>query len=809
MDKYLWPGAASHLLAGSIAFILGALFWRYVFWKEKVTRRVVETSTDESTKYSTLVDEHASALSSRDADMVKMRGELDTLRAEHDRTLIVVRDRDAALAAAQQASKGESTKLQGLVGTVDASKKELADARVKWDAEQAEHTRILGEWRVRAEKAEAAVTAGNADHAKALGEWRVRAEKAEAAVTAGNADHAKALGEWRVRAEKAEADLGGTRKDLDGAKAEHARVLGEWRARAEKAEGEQTKIQGLMGSTKADGDKAIASLRGDLDAGRSRIGELEGQIGGAHQRIAELEGQLGGVHGDLDGARGRIGQLEGELQGLRGEYDGSRHRVAELEGQLGGVNGDLNGARGRISELEGQLGGVNGDLNGARGRISELEGQLGGAHGDLNGARGRIAELEGQLGGVHGDLDGARGRVGQLEAELNGLRGQLDGARGEQTKIQGLLSTTKTDHETSLAALRAELESVRGQASQYESENKQYRSRLADLEAEADSLRTDDLLIIEGIGPKINQALNDDGIRRWVHVRDASEDRLRSAIEKGGIKFAPSINTWSKQAAYLVDGDMDGFRQYTEYLVSGQDPSERTDSREVDASEVSSSSSSSTSSSNGYSVQSLRSAAAEVSKDDLQRIEGIGPVFDTALNRVGIDTFAEVADADEATLTAALGESGHKFAPSMRSWSLQARYLLLEDEDGFAKYTEYLVGGRDPGKYSGPAPVDRRVRRFAGAAASGSGNGGDDLLIIEGIGPKINAILLAGGVNTFRQVATLPEEEIRSIVTAGGVKFAPSLPTWAAQAKYLADGDQKGFEEYVEYLVAGRDPAKS
>ena len=84
----------------------------------------------------------------------------------------------------------------------------------------------------------------------------------------------------------------------------------------------------------------------------------------------------------------------------------------------------------------------------------------------------------------------------------------------------------------------------------------------------------------------------------------------------------------------------------------------------------------------------------------------------------------------------------------------------------------------------------------------------DDLSRIEGIGPKISEILMAGGVRTFRRLAAMPQERVRSIVNAGGVSFTPSLGTWAGQAALLRDGDEAGFQAFVDRLVAGSDEAR-
>jgi hypothetical protein len=97
---------------------------------------------------------------------------------------------------------------------------------------------------------------------------------------------------------------------------------------------------------------------------------------------------------------------------------------------------------------------------------------------------------------------------------------------------------------------------------------------------------------------------------------------------------------------------------------------------------------------------------------------------------------------------------------------------------------------------SAPAP------RMMGFSAPGQP---DDLKIIEGIGPKMDAALRAGGIDTFAKLATASEAQIRAAIEAAGMSFAPSVPTWSKQAQYIIDGDMAGFEAYKEQLSAGRE----
>ncbi|WP_088313271.1 helix-hairpin-helix domain-containing protein [Kineosporia sp. R_H_3] len=89
---------------------------------------------------------------------------------------------------------------------------------------------------------------------------------------------------------------------------------------------------------------------------------------------------------------------------------------------------------------------------------------------------------------------------------------------------------------------------------------------------------------------------------------------------------------------------------------------------------------------------------ADSAEDDLERIEGIGPRIASALRSAGIRSFRRLADADVPTLQAALEAAGLRFAPSLPTWSRQARFLADGDEVGFIKLTESLVAGREPGR---------------------------------------------------------------------------------------------------------------
>ena len=80
----------------------------------------------------------------------------------------------------------------------------------------------------------------------------------------------------------------------------------------------------------------------------------------------------------------------------------------------------------------------------------------------------------------------------------------------------------------------------------------------------------------------------------------------------------------------------------------------------------------------------------------------------------------------------------------------------------------------------------------------------DDLKRIEGIGPKVSSVLIAGGIRTFAQLASASVEQIRQILTDGGMSRINDPGTWPEQAALAVAGDWDALEKLQDELVGGR-----
>ena len=100
-----------------------------------------------------------------------------------------------------------------------------------------------------------------------------------------------------------------------------------------------------------------------------------------------------------------------------------------------------------------------------------------------------------------------------------------------------------------------------------------------------------------------------------------------------------------------------------------------------------------------------------------------------------------------------------------------------------------------------PEPV-----AVAGTGAGQDRREFDRLERVEGIGPKIALALRVAGIDSFERLAGADLSTLREALADANLRFAPSMPTWAEQARLLADGDDEGHEALTARLVAGRAP---
>jgi predicted flap endonuclease-1-like 5' DNA nuclease len=163
------------------------------------------------------------------------------------------------------------------------------------------------------------------------------------------------------------------------------------------------------------------------------------------------------------------------------------------------------------------------------------------------------------------------------------------------------------------------------------------------------SIKPDNLQIIEGIGPKMESVLNENGISTWSQLATKTVPELQAILGKYGNRYQiidPTI--WLEQVKLAAAGKVDD-------LINLQ---------KIDG----------VSKLENMMYQGRKSGFAKYKQDDLKIVEGIGPKIEVLLGNAGIDTWQQLSVAELSSIKAILQAAGPRYRlATPESWSLQAR----------------------------------------------------------------------------------------------------------------------------------------
>jgi predicted flap endonuclease-1-like 5' DNA nuclease len=214
---------------------------------------------------------------------------------------------------------------------------------------------------------------------------------------------------------------------------------------------------------------------------------------------------------------------------------------------------------------------------------------------------------------------------------------------------------------------------------------------------------SDDLTLIQGIGPRFSEKLYANGIRTFAVLAAASDDDLNEAIQP---------KKWQKV-------DYDSWRSQAQTFAEVPLP--------------------------------------QITGDDLQLIEGIGPKYSQMLRDADILTFAELADTEPEQLAQIIG------APAWRkvdynSWIAQAGLAAAGDTEGLADLQVKLN-----------KPEENK------------------LILIHGLGDTYAAALIEAGIVTFEDLAAQTPEQLVVITSAARLRSA-DFEAWIEEARQRSAG---------------------
>jgi len=271
----------------------------------------------------------------------------------------------------------------------------------------------------------------------------------------------------------------------------------------------------------------------------------------------------------------------------------------------------------------------------------------------------KVSTLELRVKGLEADLDACKKQRMEAEGNLSMLKGRIR----EMEAVPAQIVSTNVATATPFAAAFADA------AKSISPEDKYFAA-----------IGNDKLQIIEGIGPKMQEVLNENGILTFNHLGSKSSQDLRAILDKYGDKYRIiDPNTWPQQA------NMADRRNWAE-LITLQKALDTSRSDTATDHETDSK---------------LENFLVKIGlmrkwkQDDLKAVEGIGPKINELMHKAGINTWAALSSTTVEDIQSMLDEGGSNFSlAEPATWPKQADMAAKGQWDELQSYQDEINAGR-------------------------------------------------------------------------------------------------------------------
>lgn len=348
---------------------------------------------------------------------------------------------------------------------------------------------------------------------------------------------------------------------------------------------ERNKLQAEVQQLRADLNQAQGAYQ-DVETLRRELSDLRARLAKAEEERNWFSGEVDGLRKELE----TLGETRAELERYKANQPALQARIAEYEARLKKAQDDQAQMQANYSALQARISDYETQLSKAQARTAEYDTLAA----RLEAMQTRVTEAQNTPAPTPAKAAKPRKSKPRPPKEVIGYR--VTQSRTFRAEVVpeghdplGVIEGIGTAYQQKLweAGIRtfadladtpqARLREIVGKELEFDEWIVEARRfvrgvyKLSRATAGGTRRKTDDLARIEGIGPKIRDALVAAGITTFEELEAATEGQLRAALEAAGIGFAPSLSTWSRQAAYLVRGDEAGFQEYIARLTAGRE----------------------------------------------------------------------------------------------------------------------------------------------------------------------------------------------------------------------------------------------
>ncbi len=174
-----------------------------------------------------------------------------------------------------------------------------------------------------------------------------------------------------------------------------------------------------------------------------------------------------------------------------------------------------------------------------------------------------VGTLTGRVNALTGDLTETRVKLTQAESELDTRSQQISKLKNDviiAESERNLLRIKWEEHEASLAAGGAKKSAAAAPV-----------AAAAAILFAGKKFKADDLKIVEGIGPKIEELLHAAGIKTWKALSETAASAIKEILQAAGSSFQiHDPGTWPEQARLADNGEWDALKALQDALDGGK-----------------------------------------------------------------------------------------------------------------------------------------------------------------------------------------------------------------------------------------------
>jgi predicted flap endonuclease-1-like 5' DNA nuclease len=270
-----------------------------------------------------------------------------------------------------------------------------------------------------------------------------------------------------------------------------------------------------------------------------------------------------------------------KIQAMLGVLEAKEATITDINTKLTLKEADLNKANLDIEALrlanrthEEEKGQLRVDLLDIQNLKAELSNHLAARQEESIQLQANLQATQGENEQLSSELLASQGIIDDLEARLSASGNtQMLMAAAVVAPTLDIEPSIEVENVTAEIEEEIEPESMRIELSPKNSNANISQEKANEEEGTIIGSKRDDLKIVEGIGPKIEELCHKIGIYTWKQLSETPTVRLQEMLNEAGKRYQiHNPTTWAEQARMANDGEWDALKVYQDHLKGGKDP---------------------------------------------------------------------------------------------------------------------------------------------------------------------------------------------------------------------------------------------